>query len=808
MKHTLQFLFVVLLATATAHGQAITKISGFIKDNSGKGIPAANVMMLNTKDSSLVKADISDDNGHYELQLANGGTFVARYSSMGFEQVMKGNVVVKEGQDNQLADVIMRTSGAQLKEVTVTVKKPLFEVKADKVVFNVENSINATGSNAMELLQKSPGVTVDNNDNISMKGKTGVKIYVDGKMTQLDTKDLAAYLRGINSNDVEAIEMISNPSAKYDAAGNAGIVNIRLKKNKKYGTNGSVTAGLVQGVTLKENGSVNLNYRDSKVNVFGNVSANNGINRNTLNLYRTQRDTLYDQHSVNNNRDKSANAKAGADFFLNSKNTLGVLATASMGNKEWKSSSNTVIYNPDGSFAKTLNALNTVPGKRSNANFNINYRYADTNGREINVDADYGFFRGTGHSYQPNFYMGTGMDTLYSIINKNSTPTNIDIYTIKADAEQKLGKGKLGYGAKMAYVTTANSLSFYNVDHGNDVLVTSRSNSFAYTENVNAAYLNYQRQLNEKWSLQAGLRAENTNSKGELTRADGMVQPDNSVTRSYTDLFPSAALSWNISKSHALNLTYSRRIDRPTYQDLNPFENKLDELTYEKGNAFLRPQYTNTLELTHTFMGFINTTAGYSKVNDYATQVTDTIGNASYVQQRNLATQQILSFSIGAATPFKKWWSGYISIWYSYQMFEGSIGANKLSLNIPLYGAYAQQSFTLGKGFSAEISGWYNGPGLWGGTWRTSSQGSLDVGAQKLLLKDRASVKLSFTDLFYTAPWHSVNNFGGVNVVGNGSWESQTARVSFTYRFGSSTVKKARDRETGLESEKSRIKGK
>ncbi len=230
-------------------------------------------------------------------------------------------------------------------------------------------------------------------------------------------------------------------------------------------------------------------------------------------------------------------------------------------------------------------------------------------------------------------------------------------------------------------------------------------------------------------------------------------------------------------------------------------------MTYEKGNAFLRPQYTHSLELTHTFMGFLNTTIGYSNVSDFATMVTDTVANAGYVQQRNIATQQIFSFNIGSPTPFKKWWNGYISAWHSYQVFDGKIGANNLKLEIPLYGAYLQQSFTLGKGYTAEVSGWYSGPGLWGGTWKTEAECSLDLGLQKNLFKDNGNVKIGVTDIFNTAPWRSVNDFGGVHIKGSGYWESRTLRLSFSYRFGSSTITKSRERKTGLESEASRIKG-
>jgi len=788
--------------------QAPGKVTGSVTDHNNKAMASANIALLLAKDSSLIKTAVSNSKGEFEIPFSKSGSYLLSYSLVGFEHNYSLVFSLTEGENFTAKTIGLSPAVSKLQGVTVVAKKPLIEVRADKTVFNVEASINATGSNALELLQKSPGIQVDNNENISMKGKSGVRVYVDGKMMQLDTKDLAAYLKSINSSDMEAIEMISNPSAKYDASGNAGIINIRLKKNKKFGTNGSANLGFVQGVTPKGNGSVNLNYRDKKINLFSNIGGYIGDNQNLLDLYRVQKDTLYDQHSTNINGNKSMNIKAGADYFIDNKNTIGVMATTNFSDAEFRSSSNTQIYyQPTNQFVKSLQAYNNIPGSRTNANFNLNYRYIDTTGREINFDADYGLFRGTGRSYQPNNYYGFNNNLLYSIINRNSTPTDIDIYTAKIDAEQKLGKGKLGYGLKTSFVTTKNTFDFFNDDaNGVPVKILDRSNNFTYKENVNAAYVNYQQQLNDKWSLQTGVRAEQTNSDGNLSRADGTVQDDNRVKRNYLDIFPSAAITWNVNKKNALNLTFSRRIDRPTYQDLNPFENKLDELTYEKGNAFLLPQYTNSIELTHTFMGFINTTAGYSHVKDYATQVTDTTGNATYVQQQNLATQQILSFNIGAPLPIRKWWNSYVNVWYNYQLFDGAVGGKAVKLNIPSYGVYMQQSFTLGKDYTAELSGSFNGPNVWGATWRTKSQGGLDVGLQKLMLKKKATVKISATDIFRTNPWTAISDFGGAYIKGSGAWESRTFRINFNWRFGSNEIRKSRDRKTGLESEANRIK--
>ncbi len=808
MRPTIAILFLNLVMAFQVKAQSVINVNGVVKDGANKPISGVTVSLLQSKDSNLIKTEITDEKGNYNLPVKLPGTYLLSYTNLGFEKVYSKSFVLKENSQLQMQDVILKPAVKDLQGVTVTSKKPMIEIKADKTVFNVESSINATGSNALELLQKSPGVQVDNNDNISMKGKTGTKIYIDGKLVQLDAKNLAEYLKSINSSDIESIEMISNPSAKYDASGNAGVINIKLKKNKKFGTNGSTTLGIVQGVTPKGNAAVNLNYRDKKINIFSNIGGNIGRYENKLDLYRIQKDSAYDQHGINADYTKSINAKVGADFFVNSKNTFGVMATTNVATSNFTTGNYTnIYYNPTQQFIKKLQASNNITGNRTNADFNVNYRYADTSGKEINFDADYGLFSGRGSSYQPNFYVDANNNPLYSVINQNYTPTNINIYTAKVDVEQKAWKGKLGYGAKFSYVTTTNTFDFYNVIGATAFKQLNRSNDFLYKENVNAAYINYQRQLNEKWSIQTGVRMEQTNSEGLLTRADGVLQADNDVKKSYLDFFPSTAISWNINKKNTLNLTYSRRIDRPTYQDLNPFENKLDELTYEKGNAFLRPQYTDNVELSHVFMNTINTSIGYSHIKDYATQVTDTSGNATYVQQQNLATQQIISFSISSPLPIKPWWNGFANIWYNYQIFDGTIGSKPVHTTIPLYGAYMQHSFTLGKDYTAEVSGWFNGPSVWAATWFTKPQGGLDIGIQKLLMNKKATLKISATDIFHTSPWYASSNFGGLYINGHGSWESQTIRVNFTYRFGSNQIKSARQRATGLESESKRIKG-
>ncbi len=816
MKKQLQLLFLlVLFYSATAFSQSdITHniISGRVQDSKGKALAGTTVELLRAKDSLLIKAGITNNDGYFEINTKANLPFILSYDLIGFEKKYSPVFTLTENKDFKAATVSLVLSPKKLEDVTVTsVHKPLIEVKADKLVFNVENSINSTGSDALELLQKSPGVQVDNNDNISMKGKSGVKIYVDGKKLELDTKDIASYLRSINSNDIEAIEMISNPSAKYDASGNAGIINIRLKKNKKIGTNGTLNLGFKQGITPKGNGSVALNYRNKKINIFGNLGGDLGRHENNLYLNKTQNDTVYDQNSKHDHQSENYNAKVGLDYFMDNKNTFGFLVKYNNQNDHWSSNGNTNIYyqtQSSANFIKRLLASDSIPGLRTNMNANLNYRYADTLGTEITADADYGTFRGRGNSYQPNYYLDAKGNTISTSIYANHTPTDINIYTAKVDAEMNRWGGKLGYGAKISYVNTDNTFDFYAVSPKTFVQtkLLSQSNQFDYTENVNAGYINYQHKLNSKWDLQLGLRLEQTNSQGKLVRDDGLKKSDDTVKNNYLDIFPSGALTWTINGKNSLTLTYSRRIDRPSYQDLNPFEFKLDELTYMKGNPFLKPQYTDNLELTHTFMGFLNTTIGYSNVKNYATQVTDTVRNASYVQQQNLATQQIFNFNIGSSLPIKKWWNGYANIYYNYQLFDGHINDKPIHTEIPDYGAYLQSTFTLGHNFSTEISGWYSGPSLWAATWFTKPQGGIDVGVQKQLFDKKATLKLTVTDPFYTEPWKANSDFGGLKIKAGGNWESRTFRIAFSYRFGSSQIKDARDRKTGLETESKRIK--
>jgi iron complex outermembrane receptor protein len=774
------------------------RVTGTVQDSGNQPLSYTTVLLLRSTDSTLVKGDVTDKTGTYVFEGIAEGNYILSVSAVGFAKFYS-TIQLKSEQEELKQNIILFPSEKNLKEVRILSKKPMIEVKADKTVFNVEQSINAAGTNALDLLRKSPGVRVDKDDNISMRGKSSVLVYIDGKPTYMDNRDLANLLRNTQSNDIESIELITNPSAKYDAAGNGGIINIKMKKNKRYGTNGSANMGYGIGKYGKYNAGLNLNNRSKIMNVYGNYNFFTGKNLNFQYFDRTQNGIRYDFKSNNVDSSTNHNAKFGLDYYVDSKNIVGFVVNGMWNEGAFNSTNKTYIGPETQQANQVLVATNRIPMRRLNGSLNFNYKYEDTSGTTFNTDVDYGNFTSRGRSYQPNTYYNISeTQVLSQSIFRNYTPTEINIYAAKADYERNLWKGKLGLGVKTAYVRTQNTFEFYDVVGGVDTLNLSRTNNFTYNENVNAAYTNYSKQFNAKWSMQAGLRLEQTNSKGVLKSA--RAQADDNVERHYLDLFPSAGFTYTRNEKNTFGITYSRRIDRPSYQDLNPFEIKLDELTYEKGNAFLRPQYTNSVDLTHTFKQFLTTTLSYTRTVDMFTQTTDTTEfSRTYVTQKNFASQDLWSINVAAPLPIKKWWFAYVNLAASYVQLKANFEGRILENNYPSWSVYGDNTFSLPKGYSFNVSGWMAGTQYWGGTFRLKPMGSLDLGLQKMFFNNKLTAKLSLSDVFKTQQWYAISNFSGLYVDATGNYESRQLRLNLSYRFGNNQVAKARERETGCQ---------
>lgn len=799
---------IILLLTALFIFNSLSaQVSGLVKDEEGKPVKGATISLL--KDSSIVKYAVTGADGLYAFTGIKEGSYRIKTSFVGHKPSISAPFSYT-GADITMPATVMAKVEGNMKEVVVTATKPLVEVKADKTILNVEGTINAVGSDMMELLRKSPGIMVDKDDNITMNGKNGVQIYIDGRPTPLAGQDLANYLKSIQSSQVESIELITNPSAKYEAAGNAGIINIRLKKNKSLGTNGSVNAGWNIGNFAKYNAGVSLNHRNAKVNVFGSYSYNQGTNINNLKIYRTVLDSIFDQKGRITIENRSHNFKTGLDYFVNKKSTLGIIVNGNFASPEFSNAGRTEISNANThTIDRVLVADNTNHLKRDNMNVNLNYTYNNPNGKSLNLNADYGFYNLNSNQYQPNHYFDRNGVKMSSVIYQMLAPTNIDIYSFKADYEQNFKKGKLGYGGKVGYVTSDNDFQRYNVYTTGNELDKDRSNRFDYKENINAGYVNYNRQF-KGIMVQAGVRVENTNLEGMSTglkKENSDYVPYNvTFRRHYTDFFPSAAITFNKNPKSQFGLTYSRRIDRPAYQDLNPFEMKLDEYTFMKGNIDLRPQYTHSFGLTHTYKFKLNTSLNYSHVDDMFAQLLDTAERSkAFVSKRNLAKQDVIALNVSYPLQIKKF-SALLNMNTNYSHYRANFGeGRKIDLDAFAFMVFTQSSYKLTKTLTAELTAFYNAPTVAMGTFKIKGMGNVDLGMQKQLFNGKATVRTSVTDIFHTMRFEGTSDFAGQKTTNNFRWESRQFKVNFVYRFGNMQVKAARQRTTGTEDENKRV---
>jgi iron complex outermembrane receptor protein len=803
--HKFQLVALFFLVTSfSSFSQSTYKLKGLLSSED-EAVPFASVLVKKTSDSSVVKVGISDTLGIYNVTGIVNGNYFSTYKAVGFEDRNSEPFEIK-GADLDLGETIMIIDG-QLSTVTVTQVRPVVEIHPDKTVFNVDNTINATGSNGFDLLRKAPGVIIDNNNNIIVEGKSGVQVYIDNKPSILAGDDLINFLKTLQAADIDNIEIITQPSSKYDAAGNAGIINIILKRDKKLGTNGTITAGYAYGRNHHTNTSISLNHRNKKANFYTSYSNSFGKNWSFFDLAREQFGTTYDSKTINNNYTGAHNGKVGADWFINKKHTFGVLASGSYFDSKGEGTTTTqIIPDSTGQVYQTLIANNTGTGLNYNISGNVNYRFADTLGHEFSVDADYAIYNRDASNYQPNLYIdGQTGDTLFSNDYRMSTPTDIQIVSAKADYSMNLGKGKFSIGAKFSLVSTDNSFEFFNVIGAEEIKNQERSNQFYYKENINALYLNYAQKLGTKWNLQLGLRGENTNSLGELTSTQS--SSDDLVKRNYFSLFPSGGLTFMPSRSHMWSMTFSRRIQRPNYQSLNPFESQTTELSFVKGNPFLQPQFAYNAKVSHTFKYRFTTSLSYSYVEDFFAQVTDTLGTSkSFMTSLNVADQSTINLGVSLPFNIKKWWSVYLSV----NAFHQSYIANddKFTAVSQTTGSfYAQNSFLVKGGFKFEVSGWFSTPSIWGGTFRTRSMGSLDLAVEKKFMKEKLSLRLAASDIFFTSFWIANGEFSEITVNGSGGYESRRVTLSLSYNFGNSEVKKARDRKTGLEDEDKRTGG-
>ena len=800
------FLFLLLAGFTTLQAQTIT---GVAKDDAGTPLSGASIALVKAKDTAVVKLAVAGGNGSYSFTGIPKGDYRVMLSHVGYNNALSAPFSLEEA--NVTAPAITATKAPTgMQGITVTARKPMIEVKADKTVLNVEGTINAAGSNALELMRKSPGVTVDQDENLTVNGKNGVQVYIDGRPSPLAGSDLANFLKSTQADQIESIEIITNPSARYEAAGNAGIINIRMKKNKAFGTNGSVNAGYSVGIFSRYNAGLSLNHRNKAINVYGSYNYSQGPTNNQMQFTRSVLDTLFDQKGQMIFDNLSHNLRAGADYTIDKKSSIGVLLNGTFSDPAMSNYSRTAIsYIPTGVVDRILIADNSSNLQRNSYTANLNYNFNGTDGRTLTVNADKGYYKNNNDQYQPNFYFGPNGNTfLRSVIVQMVAPTTINIHSGKIDYEQNFKGGKLGLGGKVSVVNTDNDFRRFDVTSSGNKLDRDRSNRFKYDENINAIYANWNKAY-KGVMVQAGLRVENTVATGRSTgeQKEGSVYKPmlSGFDRNYTNFFPSAAITFNKNPMDQWSVSYSRRIDRPAYQDLNPFEMKLDEYTFMKGNINLQPQFTNSIELTNIRKFRLTTKLGYSHVSDLFTQIIDTAeGAKALMMKRNLAQQDVISLNVSYPLQHKNY-SLFFNLNTNYSMNKADFG-NGRKIDVNVFGAtlFAQNSLRFAKTWTAELSGVVIAPTVFQGTFRSKTMGFMDIGLQKVIFGGNGTIKVSGSDILQTFRFRATSDFAGQTTIINARPEMSQLKVNLTWRFGSTTVKGARQKSGASEDERKR----
>jgi len=808
---TILLLSVSLLAAAQENSRG--KITAIIRTNV-LAAENATVELRRAKDSSLIKIALTDKNGVAEFENIRFGNYIIKATLVNFATQYSTAVSLSAEQTVvQIPAITLLPGTTQLSTVTVTSRKPFIQKLSDRIVVNVENSIVSAGSSAMDVLERSPGVNIDQNDNITLRGKSGVIVMVDGKPTPMTGADLANYLKGLPSSAIERIDIITNPSAKYDAAGNSGIIDIRMKKDQRLGINGTFTTGYGQGVYPKANIGSTFNYRNKKINIFGNYNYAYRIGLNHLLLDRNfYENGTYNGGDLKDNYSKSPvssnTARLGIDFFPSKKTIIGFVVNGNFNHYTRDNDNSSTVLNLQKQATSTFNSLATNNDHANNAVANINFKHTfDSTGKELTADADYGVYNTRSLTVNAtNYYKLDGTQLQPNYVLDGDQNGTLTFKTAKVDYVNPLPKGsKWEAGVKTSFVSSDNDAKFYDVSSGTPQNDVNKTNHFLYKEYNNAGYINFHKDL-KKFDVQFGLRGEQTNISTEQKM--GNLKFDSS----YFQLFPSAFFNYKLKEDQTIGLSVSRRIDRPGYSQLNPFLFLIDVTTYATGNTALLPQLTWSYELSYTLKN-LNFSMSYSHTKDNQNitlarfkEVFPNIPSADNVTVQipiNLASSDYFGLSISTPIKITKWWNMINNGNIYFEKFRGNFSGTALNNGKPAADIRTNNTFTFKKGWTAELNASVNTGGQYG-FMVLDPQWGLATGVQKAILKNKGTLRFNITDIFWTNLPKAVITYNNYVEKWHAYRETRVANLTFTYRFGNNKVQAARRRTTASEEERQR----
>ena len=786
-------------------------ISGFVITSEQLPIESSTVILMNAADSTIFKVELADKQGAFNFSGLKPGSYLISFSSVGFIKSFSGPYLLKAGEGlKNIGKIVLTVSSKTLQEVEVTAKERFVEVKAGKVILNVESSILSAGSTAFDILARSPGVQVDNNDNIKLNGKAGVLVMINGKQTFMEKENLVDLLKSTQSNTIESIELISNPSAKYAAAGIASIIDIRIKKNKNFGTNGTLTAmtgvsnmGKAYYPNFRYSSGLSLNHRTEILNVFGNYSHSDVSQSKSIQSNRLIRsaDRIIDVNYFSTQQRITESYRIGADFNIAPNHIIGVLFNGSTNKIGIDKLNRSDIYN-SGKIDSSIFAESNQNRKLTNSVYNLNYKGAmGKKAGNISIDLDYLTYNRTSLENLSNRFINVSENPYRDNLNlKNNSPSQYTIQSIKVDYSVPLNTSStLDIGIQTSKVKGESQLDFGTVTNFVFKADARFTNHFTINESINAGFFSYTKDFKNS-NLVIGLRAEATETKA-ISIASGV--PTNPK---YLDLFPNLQYSQNLNLNHKLLLSYGRRIERPGYDALNPSLAYLDQYSFKSGNPLLKSAYTQNLELTHLYKDKISTTFRVSFVDDVFLDINEQ-NNETFVNTiitKNLDKQYAYGIEVNAPFEVTKWWNLDFNIQANSIKYSTKSSVGEFTNSSPDVILTSLQSFSLGKTVKAEISSMYETPTVYG-IYNFKAVYNVDAGLSMSLFQKKGILKLRLTDLFNSLQNKYDSNFENLDLRIFDKKESSTAQLSFSYSFGRKTIKSARRRNTGSETEQGRV---
>lgn len=797
----LLFCSTLLSVKAQSSGSITTKIF----DDSSQPLEFATNVLYRVQDSSMVKIAISEPNGNIIFNDIPFQKYYMHTSFVGFEDVYT-NFVHK----TTITEIpaIQLKSGNILDEVEIKSRRKLIKKEIDRVVLNVNATMNVDGGSLAEVLQIAPGVNLGANGNISLRGKSGVIVLIDGRRSYLQGSDLENFISSIPANQFSNIEIMTNPPSKYEAEGNAGIINIITKKNYQKGWELNINSSYRQGKYAVIANSVALNINSKKISFFSNISYTNRNDFEDYYIVRKFYDTndglisIFDQNTFMKRRSNLLTARLGLDYFINEQTTIGFSITPQVTIGDTNISNLTTLLDATNTVNTTLigPAIYDADYRNFKSNIHLSHKLNE-NGQNISADLDYLKFKSEVEQSFQNSYFDPSSNLTESENLLNILPQDISIFTAKIDYTLPLSNvSKLELGVKTGFVKSDNDAKFYEQVGNELVLDTSLSNYFKYDENVNAGYVNYT-QLFGNISFQAGIRFENTDITGN------QVTENVIFTNNYTNILPTAFLKYDLGEGEQVGLSYGRRLERPDYTDLNPFRYFYDAYTFEEGNPELTPQFSDNIELSYSiFDSAISTSLYYNKTKDIITEVIfqDDATNETFIRKENLSDLTTYGANLSVEMPVTEDWAISLNLDYSQNKLIGTVNNEEFSIEANTFSASLLNQYSINSNWKLELAGWYTSESL-SDTFVREPFGRVSFGISRKLWDGRGKVRLSGNDIFGWTNFNAKSGFPNTDLTVKNTWQTKTLMLAFTYRLGSGYNKKMRDRKTGSEQENNRL---